>query len=154
MRRIVAALWVLCGLGTLAGCATGAVEVPVPSPGPDVARLCQALHDRLPGKVHGLSRRETRPTSELTAAWGTPAIALRCGVPRPPAMLKTSELVTISGIDWFPQPPNRPVTFTELGRQAYVEVTVPAKYAPQGDVLLELTDEIKAAIPAKPAGEL
>jgi hypothetical protein len=90
----------------------------------------------------------------LTTAWGSPAIALRCGVPRPAAMRPASELVTVNGVSWFPQPPDRPVTFTAVGRRAYVEVTVPAKYAPPGDVLIELTAAIKAALPAKPGGEL
>ena len=143
-----------CALFTLAGCGAGVVEIPLPGPDASGTRLCGGLHDRLPDAVRGQSRRETRPESGLTAAWGTPAIALRCGVPRPPAMRQTSELVTVNGVSWFPLPPDRPVTFTALGRQAYVEVTVPAKYAPPGDVLIELTTAIKAALPAKPDGEL
>jgi predicted small lipoprotein YifL len=147
-------LAVLCALVTLAGCGTGAVEVPPPSPDASVTRLCDGLRGRLPDTLGGQSRRETRPESGLTAAWGTPAIALRCGVPRPPSMRQTSGLVTVNGISWFPLPPDRPVTFTALGRQAYVEMTVPAKYAPPGDVLVELTGAIKAALPAKTGGEL
>lgn len=139
---------------SLTGCGSGAVEVPPPAPGPTTVRLCAALHGRLPATLHGESRRTTRPESALTMAWGSPAIALRCGVPRPVAMRQTSELVTVNGISWFPQPRDRPVTFTAVGRQAYVEVTVPASYAPQGDVLVELTSAIKAALPPKPGGEL
>ena len=150
MRRFA----ILCALASLSGCGAGAVEVPAATPDPAVARLCAGLHDRLPGTLRGQSRRETRPTSALTAAWGSPAIALRCGVPRPPSMRPASELVTINGIAWFPQPPDRPVTFTALGRRAYVELTVPARYAPPGDVLIELTGAIKQAIPAKADGEL
>jgi hypothetical protein len=140
--------------GCLTGCGPGAVQVPPPAPDPATVRLCDALRDRLPATLHRQSRRGTRPESRLTRAWGSPAIALRCGVPRPPAMGQTSQLVTVNGIAWFPQPPDRPVTFTAVGRRAYVEVTVPAAYAPQGDVLLELTPAIKAALPAKPGGEL
>ncbi|HEX2314908.1 MAG TPA: DUF3515 domain-containing protein [Thermomonospora sp.] len=126
----------------------------VPVPGPDAAaqRLCEGL--RLPERVHGQERRDTSPDSPLTAAWGSPAIALRCGVSRPPTMRMDSQLVTINGVHWFPQPPGRPVTYTAVGRQAYVEVTVPAKYEPAGDVLIELGDSIRATIPAKPEGQL
>jgi hypothetical protein len=141
-----------CLAGFLTAC--GQVELPPPAAGPDTVRLCAALHDRLPARLHGRSRRGTAPRSELTAAWGSPAIALRCGVPRPAAMRPTSELVTVNGIAWFPRPPDRPVTFTAVGRAAYVEVTVPAAYAPAGDVLIELTAAIRAALPAKPGGEL
>lgn len=156
MRRIaiLRGLAAPCLLAALAGCGAGAVEVPVTAPDPAAARLCEGLRDRLPDTLRGEERRETRPASATTAAWGSPAIALRCGVPRPPAMRQTSELVTVNGIAWFPQPPDRPVTFTALGRRAYVEVTVPATYAPPGDVLIELTGAIKAALPARPAGEL
>jgi len=143
-----------CLAGFLTGCGPGTVEVPPPAPDPATVRLCGVLQGRLPATLHGQSRRRTRPESGLTTAWGSPVIALRCGNPRPAAMRQTSELVTVNGISWFPQPPDRPVTFTALGRRAYVEVTVPATYAPQGDVLVELTPAIKAALPAKPAGEL
>jgi hypothetical protein len=144
---------VLGGLALLAAaCGDGAVQVPVPSPDAATQRLCQGL--RLPEKVHGRKRRDTAPDSPLTAAWGSPAIAVRCGVPRPPALRPASELVTINGIDWFGQPVDRPVTFTAVGRQAYVEVTVPPKYNPAGDVLIELGPAIKATIPAKPEGQI
>ncbi|HEX6471404.1 MAG TPA: DUF3515 domain-containing protein [Streptosporangiaceae bacterium] len=143
-----------CLAGCLTACGPGRVELPPPAPAPRAVRLCAALHDRLPATLHGRQRRSTRPRSELTAAWGSPAIALRCGVPRPAAMRPTSELVTVNGIAWFPRPPDRPVTFTAVGRAAYVEVTVPAAYAPAGDVLIELTPAITAAIPPKPGGQL
>ncbi|HZB33594.1 MAG TPA: DUF3515 domain-containing protein [Streptosporangiaceae bacterium] len=152
--------WALTGCllaafaGCLTGCGPGAVEVPPPIPDPATVRLCGALNERLPATLRRQSRREIRPESRLTRAWGSPAIALRCGVPRPATMRQTSQLVTVNGISWFPRPPDRPVTFTAVGRRAYVEVTVPAVYAPQGDVLVELTPAIKAALPAKPGGEL
>ncbi|MCQ0019844.1 DUF3515 domain-containing protein [Actinomadura madurae] len=89
------------------------MQVPVPSPDTATSRLCAGL--RLPEKVHGEKRRDTSPGSPLTAAWGSPAIALRCGVPRPATLEPTSELVTINGIDWFGMPADRPVTFTAVG---------------------------------------
>jgi hypothetical protein len=147
-RRPLALL--VCGL-LLAGCGGGPVQVPPTRPDAATARLCGAL--RFPEKLHGQSLRPTEPKSPMISAWGSPAIAVRCGVGRPAALLPTSDLVTINGVDWFPQPADRPITFTALGRRAYVEVTVPAKYAPAGDVLIELTDAIKA-IPRKPDGEL
>ncbi|MEU5878079.1 DUF3515 domain-containing protein [Spirillospora sp. NPDC047279] len=142
----------LVTLLTAAACGQGAVRIEPPKPDPATARLCEGL--RLPEKVNGLSRRDTEPDSPLTAAWGAPAIALRCGVPRPAALQPVSRLMTINGVDWFGQPADRPVTWTAVARQAYVEVTVPAKYAPPGDVLIELGEAIKATIPAKPEGQV
>ncbi|MEW2357405.1 DUF3515 domain-containing protein [Spirillospora sp. NPDC029432] len=135
-----------------AGCAGGAVQVPVPEPDAAGERLCSGL--RLPEKVHGQSRRDTSPESPLTAAWGSPAIALRCGVPRPAELRPESQLMTVNGVDWFGVPADRPVTWTAVARQAYVEVTVPAKYTPPGDVLIELGQAIAATIPKKPEGQI
>jgi hypothetical protein len=142
----------VAGGGLLAAaCGVGVVRVPPPTPDAATARFCTGLH--LPGRLHGQKRRSTKPASPLIAAWGSPAIALRCGVGRPAALLPTSELVTINGVNWFPQPADRPITFTAVGRRAYVEVTVPAKYTPAGDVLIELTGVVKT-LPEKPDGEL
>ncbi len=151
MRRALTAV----GLAVLvAGCAAGSVEVPVPHPNSAATKVCRALHDRLPAKVHSSGRRGTDPSSPLVNAWGSPAIVVRCGVPRPAQLHPTSELSVINGISWLGVPTGRPVTFTAVGRAAYVEVTVPPKYAPPGDVLIELAGPIKTAIPANPDGSL
>jgi hypothetical protein len=141
-------------LTLLAGCGAGAVQVPLPRAAAAVAALCEKLHDRLPQKLHGRSRRETAPSSPLVTAWGSPAIVLRCGVPRPVALRPTSELAVLNGVSWLGVPPERPVTFTAVGRRAYVEVTVPRAYEPPGDVLIELADPIKTMIPANPDATL
>jgi hypothetical protein len=151
MRRSLAAGGALL---LLTGCGAGAVEVPVPRPPAAIASACRNLRDRLPAKVHGESRRATSPKSPLVTAWGSPAIVVRCGVPRPTALKPTSQLVVINGVNWLPVPPDRPVTFTAVGRRVYVEVTVPGAYEPPGDVLIELAGPIKAAVPANPDGSL
>jgi hypothetical protein len=135
-------------LFSLAACGAGAVRVAPPNPPASIAAMCHTLRDRLPAKLAGQSRRTTSPDSPLVTAWGTPAIALRCGVPRPAALRPTAELATLDGISWFAEPPNRPVTFTAVNRRAYVEVTIPPKYSPPSDVLLDLATPIKSALPA------
>src|ERR1700730_15475744 len=115
MRRRLTLLGVL---PLLAGGVASAVGVPVPFPPAAAAALCTGL--KLPAKLHGQTRRSTDPTSPLTAAWGSPAIALRCGVPRPAAMHLASQLVLISGMSWFAEPADGPVTFTAVGIQADV----------------------------------
>src|SRR5690606_3130494 len=144
--------FLVAGAALVTAACGGAVQVPVPEADAATKRLCQGL--RLPAKVHGEERRDTTPESPLTAPWGSPALAPRCGVPRPAALQPTSQLVTINGIHWFGHPAGRPVTFTAVGRQAYVEVTVPPKYEPAGDVLIELGPSIKATIPEKPEGQI
>lgn len=87
------------------------------------------------------------PESGLTAAWGGPAIVLRCGVPVPARLVPTSQLVIVNGVDWFSEQHPDGWTFTATGRQAYVEVVVPAEYAPEVNPLVDLTAPVKAADP-------
>lgn len=156
MRRPALALLPLLAV-LVSGCGSGAVQVPVPAADSATTALCARL--KLPTSVHGLKRRDTSPKSPLVAAWGDPAIALRCGVPRPSADLAQlrTRLVHLDDTDWLPTSDTRPITFIAVGRQVYVEVTVPAEYQqnnPAGDVLLDLIPAIKAAIPAQPDNAL
>jgi hypothetical protein len=63
----------------------------------------------------------------LTAAWGDPALVLRCGVPTPGDLGPTSEILEIDGVEWFVVESRAGYTFTTVGRSANVELTVPAE---------------------------
>lgn len=134
-----------------AGCSSGTPDIPVPSPDAATAALCKGL--KLPEKLDGHERRDTG--SPFTAAWGSPAIALRCGVPRPadPESGIIDRVVVINGLDWLPTPLDRPAYWTLVGRDAYVEVTIPPEYLPEGrppgELLTELTDAL-GKLPKKP----
>lgn len=149
--------WVLA-----AGCGSGAVQAAAPHPDAGTRRLCGALSQRLPGRLDGHARRAVSPRSPLTAAWGDPPIVLRCGVPLPAGMAPTAELTVVNGISWFPAGSaasqsasgSGPAVFTEVGRQARVEVTVPASGEPAAPMLVRLSDLIAAVIPARPDGAL
>jgi hypothetical protein len=91
-------------------------------PGPGCARL----HHALPDAADGRDRRDTEPASVRTAAWGDPPVVLRCGVPRPPGLTATSEVVEVNGVGWFLTERPRGFVFTTVGRTTYVEVRVPA----------------------------
>ena len=99
--------------------------------------------------------RSTEPDSPSTAAWGDPAIVLRCGVPRPAALTRTAQLVSVNGVDWFAEELTGGYVFTTYGRQAYVEVTVPDDYAPEIGPVTELSSSVAEAVPDRanaPAG--
>lgn len=105
--------------------------------------------------MSGQALRETGPESSLTAAWGDPAIVVRCGVPRPAALEPTSQLTSVNGVDWFAEELTGGYLFTTYGRQTYVEVSVPADYAPEIAPVTELTTAVAATIPKRinqPAG--
>ncbi len=87
----------------------------------------------LPDVVHDEASREVTPASPLTTAWGDPAIELRCGVGRPAGYQPTADLATINGVDWFPEQLSDGYRFTTWGRQANVEVFVPARLRAGGE---------------------
>lgn len=77
---------------------------------------------------------------------------LRCGVARPAALRRTSELAAVNGVDWFAEELTAGYLFTSTARVANVEVTVPDDYAPEVDPLVDLASAVQRAVPNSPAG--
>jgi hypothetical protein len=147
-RRGAAALLLLVCSAALSGCSRG-VAVPPPDPAPEgaAAYACAELKSRYPALVLGRATTATNPTSSYTAAWGDPAIVVRCGVPVPAALTPTSQLITVNGVDWLPEQLERGYLFTTVGREPAVEVSVPDAYRPESDALVDLGPAV-AGIPA------
>lgn len=135
----------------LSGCA-GAADVRPPQPTGPAAAACRALAERLPEQVGDQERRETEPGSRFTAAWGDPAITLRCGVPKPRALTRTAQLFTVNGVAWLPVPQHAdvPTGFYVVERRAYVELVVPEEHAPASDALVDVGKPISRAVPKDP----
>ncbi|KUL39830.1 hypothetical protein ADL22_15445 [Streptomyces sp. NRRL F-4489] len=153
-RRFPAALTLLAAVSAAAGCSS-APRVAVPSPTGEAARQCRALHRDLPRAVDGLGRGTAEPVSDFTAIWGDPAVELRCGVPKPEVLRHGSEhynpnpdSAEVNGVQWLFEKQDDGYRFTTVLRKVYVEVTVPAKYAPEVNVLPDLAPSIRATIPA------
>jgi len=125
----------------------GGIAIDPPEAIQEVEATCVELADSLPETVMGELARETKPESSLTAAWGAPAIVLRCGVSRPTAATLSAELVSIEGVDWIAEEVPEGYIFTSWGRVANVEVTVPDDYSPEADPLFELAPAIKKVDP-------
>ena len=148
-RRLGSAALALVTAPLLVTSCSGSVDVAPPelddSSASAVVDACAALTDELPDRVVDQPPRSTTPDSPLTAAWGDPAILLRCGVPRPPALTATSQLVSVNGVDWFAEELTAGYVFTTVGRSPYVEVTVPDDYAPEIAPVTELSAAVAAA---------
>jgi hypothetical protein len=129
----------------VAGCA-GLVQVDEPTLEPADRATCDAVLASLPDQVLESTTRPTRP-GVLSRAWGDPAIVLRCGVPTPPGLTPTSECVEVNGVGWFREEADGGTLFTTIGRAVPVEVGVPAGYAPEVDVLVDLAAAIEAHDP-------
>ncbi|WP_069170488.1 DUF3515 domain-containing protein [Streptomyces griseus] len=142
-----AALAVLAAAGCSAGDAAPSVAVPTPSP--EEAAYCEALHKELPRTVTGLERSDPGPESVLTAGWGDGAIVLRCGVPRPTKMDDAqSKAVDADGVNWLlEQRGDAGPRFTTTYRKAYVEVTLSTAYAHDITPLSAFAAPVRKTVP-------
>jgi hypothetical protein len=131
------------GLILLAGCSPGPAPVAVPSVAPEVAAACEPLVKALPEKVLDAERRKTDPVSPLTSAYGDPPIEVTCGVTPPAGMAQAqSQCFEVNGVGWFAKDVENGVIFTTIGRQLYLEVAVPSKYAPEANALTDVSDAV------------
>ncbi|WP_341483305.1 DUF3515 domain-containing protein [Streptomyces tubbatahanensis] len=148
-----------CGLAAVAASAcsvTGDAGPTPPSPSGKAAQACRTLHDALPEKVVGQQRGEAEPASDYTAVWGDPALALRCGVPRPARLTPgneeynpTTEAAEVNGVSWMMEKRDDGYRFTTTERAVYIELTVPDDYAPEVSPLADLSEAVKRSVPKK-----
>ncbi|MDQ4085520.1 MAG: DUF3515 domain-containing protein [Actinomycetota bacterium] len=127
-------------------CGTGAVEVDGPARGP---AACADLLSALPATVDGRPRRDVEPPDALAAAWGDPAIVLRCGVPEPPALTAASPCAEVNGVGWFAEQRADGYRFTTIGRSTNVAVQVPYEYQPAADALVDLASAVRRTVPER-----
>lgn len=139
----------LLGASLLAGCGYGAVDVEPYEPEPGSAEVCAALLDELPRTVDDAIERDVSPSSGTTAAWGQPAIVLRCGVPMPAAYQPDVQLYDVDGVGWLAEEGDGGTFFTAADRDVLVEVSVPDDYAPEAGVLADLAPAILATVPER-----
>jgi hypothetical protein len=83
----------------------------------------------LPVQLGDLAPRRTETDSSFVAAWGDPAVVLRCGVARPAELVPQSAelIIRVDAVDWLPHQTNDSTVFTTTDRSVYVELTVPKK---------------------------
>ena len=128
----------------LGGCSPDAVEVDAPTRGP---AACHALVRALPDTVDGQRRRDVEPPDALAAAWGDPAIVVRCGVPTPAALTASSPCAEVDGVGWFADQRADAYRFTTIGRVSNVQVQVPYDYQPAADALVDLAPAVRRQVP-------
>ncbi|HEY3866709.1 MAG TPA: DUF3515 family protein [Actinocrinis sp.] len=141
-------LWVVLRTG-------GPVSVAVPTvTSARAIAECAALTKDAPDTVGGQTRRSTSPASPLTAAWGDPAITLRCGVPEPSVLVPGSpdydpsaEEIYANGVAWLYSQTSSGYQFIAAQRAVFIEVDVPAAYQPETDAAIDLCATIIEAVP-------
>lgn len=136
---LVGAAWLLVA------CGSGPVDVEAPQPGGTAVDECAALLAALPDVIVEQDRRDVSPEDALAAAWGDPAIVLRCGVPEPAGLRPSSECFVVNDVGWFAQESDDHVVFTTIGRSTNVEMAVPDDYAPEANALPAVAAPIQKA---------
>lgn len=131
---------------------TGPLAVPAaPAPG-ESGRYCSQLMPLLPDDLGGFPRRALIAGTPGQAAWGDPAIILRCGLSDPAELTCAAPLTRFTGADgtsveWLRTASGDSVTYLAVDRPVRIAVTVPDS-AGIGPVQ-QLSDLIGATLPAR-----
>jgi len=99
-----------------------------PSPVPATEAACVKVFAKLPVQLGTLAPRRTDTNSSFVAAWGDPAVVVRCGVGRPASFGTpgAAQLLDVNSVIWQPDPQQSRTVYTTVDRAVYIEVTVPA----------------------------
>ncbi|MDQ3615291.1 MAG: DUF3515 domain-containing protein [Actinomycetota bacterium] len=121
------------------------------APGGRDARACARLIEALPDAVSDQQRQDIEPAEAYGAAWGDPAIVLRCGVDPPEGFDEFATCQRANGVDWFVpeaqiEDQGADVVMTTVGFEQSVEVAVPAEYRPPAVAMVDLAGAIKRSI--------
>jgi hypothetical protein len=131
---------------------TGPLAVPAaPAPG-ESGRYCAQFMSLLPDDLAGNPRRALIAGTPGQAAWGDPAIILRCGLSDPAELTCGAPLTKFTGADgiaveWLRTASDASVTYLAVDRPVRIAVTVPDS-AGIGPVQ-QLSDLIGTALPAR-----
>lgn len=158
--RYAAALLVL-GLGL--GACGGAVELGNPALPAAERKACEALLAAVAGGLADRPRR-TDVGAGLGAAYGDPAVVLRCGVDLPegfdPRRVagpdEPSPCAIVNGVGWYlpaeQAAGGEAATFTAIGYRPRISVTVPPEAQPESGAaaLAQLAPVVKATLQRRP----
>ncbi len=94
---------------------------------------CRELKGGLPDELTGgLERRQANPVSDTTAAWGDPAVTLRCGVAEGSDQ---DQPYTINEVRWALHDNGSSRAWTTRGRKVNVVVEIPDAYVNQAELI-------------------
>lgn len=125
----------LVAIGVLLTACGGPVEIDVPELSGADRATCEAFADDLPDSLAEQERVDIEPEDAPAAAYGDPAIVVRCGVPTPEGFDVTASCETADGVGYF-IPDEQYVdqgldlTLTAAGYRPRVEIRIPADYRP------------------------
>jgi hypothetical protein len=114
-----------------------------------VVSACTTLLAAIPAELDtGVRRRPVTGDANRTAAWGDPAITLRCGVALPD---QTLEPIVIDGLKLVTTKAPGVITWTTFDRAVNVAIAVPTSYQEQVYDVQPLVPMLKNLPPPQPA---
>ena len=125
----------------------GPVDLPAEAaPATSAKAPCERFERRLPDRLGSLERRDTRPERPGFAAYGDPAVVVRCGVPASARYRSGDQLIAINDVAWYADE-SRPggVDFSLPRSIVNISVWIPAAH--RAELLSLLTDAVKDAQP-------
>ena len=100
----------------------------VEAPGATTA-ACTSLIAALPDPLGQLPRRQLAqgddPLLTGVAAWGEPAVILRCGTPTPAELTCSASVQVVDGVTWLPLYGSGVTTYLAVDRPVRVALTIP-----------------------------
>ena len=102
---------------------------------------CEALLADVPRRVADQDALDV--PGRVAAAWGDPAIVLRCGVEKPSALTPSARCFDVNHVGWLSETTADGYLFTTIGRSFHVSVEVPKSYDPAADALADLATTVK-----------
>jgi hypothetical protein len=115
----------------------------LPSPDGAEAKECADLHGDLPKRIGDkLEKREVEPSSPLLAAWGKPAVVLRCGVGTPASYRPGTDLTIVDNVGWYGDERPDDIVYTTITREPRVAVAIPRSQGSSFEILVDLAPSI------------
>jgi Protein of unknown function (DUF3515) len=120
----------------------------VGQPGADSA-ACMTLMPRLPAELAGSKTRAIEGGGDGIAAWGDPAVILRCGLETPEELTCSSALTQVDGVSWLQLAGDGlpETTYIAADRSVRIAVTVPAGSGT--GPIQQISDVVSAALPVR-----
>ena len=111
-------------------------------------KACRALVTKVPQKLTGLDRRLVdgkHSAAEVAAAWGDPAVRMRCGVEEV-TVPKSGEVYRLGAVCWYADANKHRTIWTTVDREQPVELTVPATHKQPGQLAQALSKPVAKKI--------
>ncbi len=121
---------------------------------------CKALMAALPSSLAGSAARTLEGGGAGIAAWGDPAVILRCGLETPGELTCSANLTQVQGVSWLElrSAGLGSVTYLAADRSVRIAVTIPddfgtgsatARQSAQLSAVKEVSDVVAATLPVR-----